>query len=35
MLGGSDGEKEKGRSEQAAVWVSLGVSTQGYSQPSV
>ena len=37
MVGGRDGEKEKGRGEQAAVWVSVGVSTpaEGYSQPSV
>lgn len=37
MVGGRNGEGEKGRGEWAAVWVSVGVSSlgEGYSQPSV
>lgn len=37
MVGGRNGEKERGRGEQAAMWVSVGVGTlaEGYSQPSV
>lgn len=37
MAGGRNDEEEKGRGEQAAMWVSVGVSSlaEGYSQPSV
>lgn len=37
LVGGRNGERKKGRGEQAPMWVSVGVSTlgKGYSQPSV